>query len=76
MTTRKEAEQRLALALDDVKRVNFLSDIALDLSGCGYWHVDYSNPEYYYQSDRAARILGEPLKEDGKYHLQDRLYLM
>ena len=71
MKERWETEQQLAGALDDVKRTNFLSDIALDLTGCGYWHVDYSEPDFYYQSERAARILGEPLKEDGRYHLQD-----
>ena len=51
-------------------RVNFLSDVALELTGSGYWHVDYSDPEHYYQSERAARILGEPIKPDGRYHLQ------
>ena len=60
--------------MEEIERVNFLSDIALELSGCGYWHVDYSDPEYYYQSERAARILGEPLKEDGRYHLQDEWF--
>jgi two-component system sensor histidine kinase/response regulator len=74
MATKKEAEQRLAFALDDVKRVNFLSDIALDLSECGYWHIDYKDPDYYYASERAARIFGEPAKEDGKYHLQDEWF--
>ncbi len=68
---RKETERRLEGALEEVERVNFLSDIALELTGCGYWHVDYSDPEYYYLSPRAARILGEPLKDDGRYHLRD-----
>ncbi|MFT3850543.1 MAG: response regulator [Propionivibrio sp.] len=54
---------------DEIKRSSFLSDIALELTDSGYWVVDYSDPDYYYQSDRAARILGEPLKPDGRYHL-------
>jgi PAS domain-containing protein len=58
----------------ELKRVNFLSDIALDLTDCGYWHVDYNDPDYYFQSERAARILGEPPKEDGRYHLQDEWF--
>jgi len=63
VTKIKTAEKALSLA-------NFQSDIALELTGCGYWHVDYSDPDYYYQSERAANILGEPLKPDGRYHLQ------
>jgi len=58
----------------EIKRTNHLSDIALELTGCGYWHVDYSDSEYYYQSDRAANILGEPLKPDGRYHLEDEWF--
>ncbi len=59
---------------EEVSRINFHSDIALELTGCGYWHVDYSDADYYYQSDRAALILGEPLKPDGRYHLQDEWF--
>ena len=40
LTERKKAEE-------EIKRVNFLTDIALELTGSGYWHIDYSNPEYY-----------------------------
>ena len=54
----------------EIQRTNFHSDIALELTGCGYWYVDYRDPEYYVQSERAARILGEPIKPDGRYHLQ------
>jgi PAS domain S-box-containing protein len=67
ITARQEAE-------NEIKRINFLSDIALELTGSGYWHVDYSDPDYYYQSERAARILGEPIKKDGRYHLQDEWF--
>jgi len=58
----------------EIKRINFLSDIALELTGSGYWHIDYSDPDYYYQSERAARILGDPIKKDGRYHLQDEWF--
>ena len=66
-----EQTQRQAEALN---RINFLSDIALELTGCGYWHIDYSDPDFYHQSERAAKILGEPIKADGRYHLQDEWF--
>ncbi|KIL99342.1 diguanylate cyclase/phosphodiesterase (GGDEF & EAL domains) with PAS/PAC sensor(s) [Paramagnetospirillum magnetotacticum MS-1] len=59
---------------EDMKRANFLSDIALELTESGYWYVDYSDPDYYYQSERAAAILGEPAKPDGRYHLNDEWF--
>ena len=66
-TDRKRAEAEL-------RRINYLSDIALELTGCGYWHIDYSDPDYYYQSEKAAKILGERAKPDGRYHLQDEWF--
>jgi PAS domain S-box-containing protein len=67
ITERKRAEESL-------QRANFLSDMALELTKCGYWHVDYSDPDYYYQSERAARIAGEEIKPDGRYHLQNEWF--
>ncbi len=67
VTERKKMEE-------EIGRINFLSDIALELTKCGYWHIDYSEPDYYYQSERAAEILGEHPKPDGRYHLQDEWY--
>jgi PAS domain S-box-containing protein len=61
-------------AREDLLRANFLSDMALELTRSGYWHVDYSDPEYYYQSERAARIVGEEIKPDGRYHLQEEWF--
>lgn len=69
---RHQAERKKAT--DEIKRVNFQSDIALELTESAYWHVDYSDPDYYYQSERSAKILGEPFKEDGRYHLQDEWF--
>ncbi|MBF0382911.1 MAG: PAS domain S-box protein, partial [Magnetococcales bacterium] len=59
---------------EEIKRNNFLSDIALELTNSGYWHVDYREPDYYYQSERAAKMLGEEAKKDGRYHLQDEWF--
>jgi two-component system sensor histidine kinase/response regulator len=67
ITDRKNAEQA-------VKQANFLADMALELTCSGYWHVDYSDPEYYWQSERAARIVGEEIKADGRYHLKDEWF--
>ncbi|MFL6659807.1 MAG: response regulator [Massilia sp.] len=67
ITERKRMESQM-------RRANFLADIALELTHCGYWHVDYSDPDYYYQSERAANILGEAPKEDGRYHLHDEWF--
>jgi len=62
ITQRRESEEALRTS-------NYLSDIALELTGCGYWHIDYSDPDVYFQSNRAATILGEPLKPDQRYDL-------
>ncbi len=67
ISERKRSEQAL-------RQANFLSDMALELTKCGYWHVDYSDPEYYYQSERAAKIAGEVIKPDGRYHLQNEWF--
>jgi signal transduction histidine kinase/CheY-like chemotaxis protein/HAMP domain-containing protein len=56
--------------LEQIRRTNFLTDIALDLTDSGYWYIDYSDPGYYYQSDRAALLLGESLRPDGRYDSQ------
>ena len=58
----------------EIQRTNFFSDIALELTSSGYWYVDYSDPDYYFQSERAARILGEPVKPDGRYHLDSEWF--
>ena len=67
ITDRKKAEK-------EVQQANFLSDMALELTNSGYWHVDYSDPDHYYQSERAARIVGEEIKPDGRYHLQNEWF--
>ncbi|MGE5502904.1 MAG: response regulator [Actinomycetota bacterium] len=66
---KEHLEDLVAERTKALENANFQADIALELTGSGYWHVDYSDPEYYYQSERAARILGEPIKPDGRYNL-------
>jgi PAS domain S-box-containing protein len=67
ITERKRAEQAL-------RQANFLSDMALELTKSGYWQVDYSDPDYYTQSERAAKIVGEELRASGRYSLQDEWF--
>ena len=66
-TERKRADREL-------REASFLATVALGLTGSGYWHVDYSDPDYYYQSELAARVLGEDIKPDGRYHLQEEWF--
>jgi PAS domain S-box-containing protein len=56
---------------EELRQSSFLARMALELTGSGYWHVDYSDPDYYTQSELAARIVGEEIKPNGRYHLQD-----
>ncbi|WP_421569681.1 response regulator [Stenotrophomonas sp. PD6] len=63
ITERKRSEQEL-------RRINFLSDVAMQLTDSAYWHIDFTDAEKYYASPRAAEIFGEVLREDGRYDLQ------
>lgn len=67
ITERKEAEK-------NIRKLNALSDNALSLTKSGFWHIDYSTPEYYYSSEKASRIYGELPAKDWKYHLMDEWY--
>ena len=58
----------------EIKRINFLSDSALDLTRSGYWEIDYHDPDFYTSSERAAAIFGESRKELHRYHLKDEWY--
>ena len=44
---------------DELSRVNFLADSALDLTKAGYWHVPLDGSGWYNSSERAARIFGD-----------------
>jgi len=58
----------------EIQRINFLTDIALELTGSGYWYVDYSDPDYCFQSERAVSILGELPKPDGRYRIESEWF--
>jgi signal transduction histidine kinase/DNA-binding response OmpR family regulator/HPt (histidine-containing phosphotransfer) domain-containing protein len=59
---------------EEIKRANFLADIALDLTHSGYWVVDYSDPDYYFQPERSAKLLGEQIRPNGRYHIQNEWF--
>ena len=63
ITERREMEEEL-------KRVNFLNDMALEYTNCGSWYIDYKDPDYYNMPPMSAKALGEPVHEDNRYHLE------
>ena len=67
ITERKKTE-------NEVRRINFMSDSALDLTRAGYWHIDYSEPDYFISSERAVAIFGEEQKPNYRYHLMKEWY--
>ena len=58
-------------ARSEIELNSFHSDLALELTHAGYWHVDFSDPYYYFLSNRGINLLGEDYRSDGKYHLKD-----
>ena len=55
---------------EELKRAKFLNDIALDLTKCGSWYVDYRDSDYYTMQPEAAEALGEPVSKDNRYNLK------
>jgi len=51
ITERKQSE-------NEIKRINFMSDLALELTRAGYWHIDYKEPDHFISSERASAIFG------------------
>ena len=53
-----------------LNRSHFLADTALQLTQSGYWHVDFTDPEHYYASERAQAIFGETTGDErGRLHI-------
>lgn len=55
---------------EELRRLNFLRDSALDLTKAGYWFIDLSDVGYYEASDRVRDLFGEAPKPDRRYHLE------
>jgi len=68
---------KLALDISERKRmerhiqhVNFMSDKALSLTKAGYWRAPLDGSGFYFSSERAAAILGDPPRPpDWRYRL-------
>jgi PAS domain S-box-containing protein len=70
ITERKAAEGELKKRSDELQRINFKADSALDLTKAGYWHVPLDGSGWYNSSERAARIFGDPPTPDHRYMLE------
>ena len=61
----------LNIVRNEIEMNSFHSDLALELTHAGYWHVDFSDPDYYFLSSRGINLLGETDRTDGKFNLTD-----
>ena len=57
---------------EEIKRMNFLTDMALDQTKSGIWVVDFKDPEHVFMPERTARLLGEEIKPDGGLYRLDK----
>ena len=64
ITERKAAETNM-------RKVQYLSEQALELAGAASWELDFSQPHEFIASERAAAILGLPVKTAWHYSRQD-----
>lgn len=56
---------------ESMKKINMLSDRALDLTKAGFWEVPVDGTGYYNQSDRATNIFGMHPRADQRYSIDD-----
>jgi len=54
---------------EELKRVNFLSNISLEMTNTSYWIYRLDDPEYFTVSDKLVSIYGLAKNETNKYHL-------
>jgi two-component system sensor histidine kinase/response regulator len=60
---------------EEIKRMNFLTDMALDQTKSGIWVVDFKDPDHVFLPERTARLLGEEVKSGGGlYRLDSEWY--
>lgn len=55
----------------EMRRINNLSDTALELTHSGYWYVPLDESGYYISSDRVIEIHGDDYHADHRYSLED-----
>lgn len=54
----------------EIRRVNNLSDIALELAQAGYWYLPLDNSGDYFPSDKVVGIHGTEKRSDGRHSIQ------
>ena len=64
VSERKQAEKSLAHA-------NMMSETALELTKAGSWQVPLDGSEVFLISERAAKVFGNIIRPDGRYHPTD-----
>jgi two-component system sensor histidine kinase/response regulator len=71
ITERRAAEDLLRKRDEELRRVNFLADTALELSKAGYWHVPLDGSGWYNSSPRRVALFGELPRPDYRYRLDE-----
>ncbi|MBF0583505.1 MAG: response regulator, partial [Magnetococcales bacterium] len=72
---RKERDA-IRAAKESAIQAQFLSDQALELAKAGHWRIDFSEgDEYYISSERTVAILGDPPRDNLRYHVVDDWYV-
>jgi PAS domain S-box-containing protein len=71
ITERRAAEDLLRKRDEELRRVNFLADTALELSKAGYWHVPLDGSGWYNSSPRRVAVFGEIPRPDHRYRLDE-----
>jgi signal transduction histidine kinase/CheY-like chemotaxis protein/HPt (histidine-containing phosphotransfer) domain-containing protein/methyl-accepting chemotaxis protein len=72
----EESARRISIGIgrrqteNELQRINFLADSALELTKAGYWHVPLDGSGWYNSSERAVRIFGDPPNPDLRYTLE------
>ncbi|MEG3639601.1 response regulator [Magnetococcus sp. PR-3] len=60
---------------DEVRRIAFQSDQALDLAKSGYWYVSFDDPDHYISSERTVALFGDPPRPPNyRYNIQNEWY--
>ena len=63
--------KQLAQQAEALRQINLLSDTALDLTKTNYWRVSFDEPDWYYSSERGAKLLGQDPVPNFRYLLAD-----
>ena len=71
ITERRAAEDLLRKRDEELRRVNFLADTALELSKAGYWHVPLDGSGCYNSSPRRVAVFGDLPRPDYRYRLDE-----